>query len=157
MTAEAFTAIAKTRTASLTTSLQRYGGLLVDGTADTAFGNLTTSSTVKDVIDILDALIARKLVNVPGSTNGVTSAVATEATGIGVIRDLTTSTAFTASQSALAVVIAGSATGTAATDGSGVITAITFTSDGNDYELGQTVSVTHSGGGVAGFIVDGLV
>tara|TARA_R100001463_G_scaffold72715_1_gene126598 strand:+ start:375 stop:851 length:477 start_codon:yes stop_codon:yes gene_type:complete len=155
MTALSTTAIAKTRTASLTTSLQRYGSVVVDSTADTALANLTTSSTVKDVLAIVDALVARKLVTAPGETGVASSSLATEATGIGSIRDLTTTTAFSTGESALAVVIGGSATGTVATSAAGIVTAVAFTDDGNGYELGQVVPVTDSvSGGVAAFIVE---
>jgi hypothetical protein len=49
----------KTRTAFPKTG---YASILVDGTADTALAAITTSSTVGDVLDILNALVARKLV-----------------------------------------------------------------------------------------------
>lgn len=153
MTAETKTALAHTRTATLTTSPYRYGSIALDATADTAFANLTTSSTIKDVMALVDALVARTLVTTATTIGGATIGKSTEATGVGSIRDLVTNTAFTASQSALAVVIGGSATGTAATDGDGKITALTFTDDGNDYSLGQVVPVTHSGGGAGAFIV----
>ena len=155
MTALSTTAIAKTRNASATVSLQRYGSVVVDSTADTALAALDTSSTVKDVLDILDALVARKLVTAPGETGVASSALATEATGIGSIRDLTTSTAFSTDETALAVVIGGSATGTVATDADGNVTAVAFTDDGNDYRQGQVVPVTDAvSGGVAAFIVE---
>ncbi len=50
-----------------------YGSIAIDGTADTALAAITTSSTVKDVLVILDACIARNRVTSANSTGGASS------------------------------------------------------------------------------------
>jgi hypothetical protein len=50
-----------------------YGGLAIDSTADTALAAITTSSTVQDVLEILDACVARALVTTVNTTGKATS------------------------------------------------------------------------------------
>jgi hypothetical protein len=72
---------------------------------------------------------------------------------------LTTTTAFTASQTGLAVTLSGgsgsSATATVNTDGAGDITAVDITGKGTSYVIGDIVTVTEVGGtpGVGSFRV----
>lgn len=69
MTAYAITQ--KTRTAIPKTG---YASIAIDGTADTALAAITTSSTVGDVLDVLNACIARALVT-DANTIGLASSV----------------------------------------------------------------------------------
>ena len=75
--------------------------------------------------------------------------------GIASVDTLATTTAFTASQSELAVTLSGDATATVDTDGSGDITAVNITSAGTGYTVGDIVTVTEVGGtpGVGSFRV----
>ena len=50
-----------------------YGTIAIDSTADTALAAITTSSTVKDVLAIIDACVARNRVTTSNSTGGASS------------------------------------------------------------------------------------
>ena len=50
-----------------------YGTIKIDATADTALAAITTASTVKDVLAIIDACVARNRVTVASSTGGASS------------------------------------------------------------------------------------
>ena len=71
MTAETFTANAQSRVGSL--GADRYATLPIDSTADTALANITTSSSVRDVLVILDANIERYHTVGTNSNGGATS------------------------------------------------------------------------------------
>ena len=60
-----------------------FGSYAIDGTADTALSNITTSSTVSDVLVILDANISRAQTRVGFGTTGGTTGKATSSTGLG--------------------------------------------------------------------------
>ena len=70
-----------------------------------------------------------------------------------------TTTAFTASQTAAAVTISGGsgtgATGTVDTDSSGDVTALNITAGGSNYQDGDVITITETGGtpGVATAVV----
>jgi len=63
---------------------------------------------------------------------------------------LNTTTPFTATQTGAAATISGgtgsSATGTVDTDGSGDVTALSITSGGSGYTIGDTITITEVGG-----------
>ena len=50
-----------------------YASIAIDSTADTALAAITTSNTVKDVLIILDACVARNRVTGASSTGGASS------------------------------------------------------------------------------------
>ena len=50
-----------------------YASIAIDSTADTALAAITTSSTVKDVLAIIDACVARNRVTTANSTGGASS------------------------------------------------------------------------------------
>jgi large repetitive protein len=77
MTAQTFTAIAKRRAATYCSS--GYGHVRIDATADTALAAITTSSTVADVLEIVDACIARSYVVTANSVGDATSVKASNA------------------------------------------------------------------------------
>ncbi|ABP87965.1 structural protein [Synechococcus phage Syn5] len=113
----------------------------------------TTATTVNAILDIVEACEARNRVVTDTAIGGATQNLTAQASGVGSFSDLTTSVAsFTASQTGLSVTIAGAATGTADTDADGNITALTITSAGSGYRLGDVVSVSE-GAGRAAFIV----
>ena len=72
MTAEVFTASTTTRRVG-TLGAYRYATLPIDGTADTALANITTSSTVRDVLVILDGAIERYHAVTSNSIGGATN------------------------------------------------------------------------------------
>lgn len=63
--------ISNTRSAFALASL--YGEIKIDATADTALAGITTSSTIRDVLDILSACAARNRVTDVDSTGYATS------------------------------------------------------------------------------------
>ena len=71
MTAETFTANAQRRVGTL--GAYRYATMPIDSTADTALANITTSSSVRDVLVILDANIERYHTVGTNSNGGATS------------------------------------------------------------------------------------
>ena len=71
MTAETFTANAQRRVGTL--GAYRYATMAIDSTADTALANITTSSSVRDVLVILDANIERYHTVGTNSNGGATS------------------------------------------------------------------------------------
>jgi len=71
MTAETFTANAQGRVGTL--GAYRYATMPIDSTADTALANITTSSSVRDVLVILDANIERYHTVGTNSNGGATS------------------------------------------------------------------------------------
>ena len=71
MTAETFTANAQRRVGTL--GAYRYATIAIDSTADTALANITTSSSVRDVLVILDANIERYHTVGTNSNGGATS------------------------------------------------------------------------------------
>ena len=75
MTAEVFTAQLNRRAGTIHT--YGYGHIAIDATADTALANITTSSTVRDVLEILDACIERDrqttATSIGGATQNLTS------------------------------------------------------------------------------------
>ena len=71
MTAEVLTAQTHRRAATLAS--YGYSAYAIDGTADTALANITTSSTVLDVLKILDANIERAKAVGNKSIGGATS------------------------------------------------------------------------------------
>lgn len=73
MTAESITAQANRRVGTL--AAYRYAAVPIDSTADTALAAITTSSTVRDVLVILDACIARDRVT---TTSGIGRATLAE-------------------------------------------------------------------------------
>lgn len=70
MTAQVFTADVKDRKAFVRCA---YGNLKIDATADTALAAITASSTIQDVLEILDACVARALVTTVNRTGKATS------------------------------------------------------------------------------------
>lgn len=70
MTAQVFTAGSNTRAGTI--PAYTYGSISIDATADTALANITTSSTVKDVLVILDACIARDRTTTATTMGGAT-------------------------------------------------------------------------------------
>ena len=72
MTAEVFTSSTTTRRVA-TLGAYRYAGIAIDGTADTALANITTSSTIKDVLVILDACAERYFAVGTNTIAGATS------------------------------------------------------------------------------------
>lgn len=70
MTAQVFTAQAHNRAGTI--PAYTYGSIAIDATADTALANITTSSTVKDVLVILDACIARDRTTTATTMGGAT-------------------------------------------------------------------------------------
>jgi len=70
MTAQVFTAVANRRAGTIHT--YGYGHIKIDGTADTALANITTSSTITDVLEILDGCIERDRVTTATSIGGAT-------------------------------------------------------------------------------------
>tara|TARA_R100001082_G_scaffold95582_2_gene62842 strand:- start:13 stop:534 length:522 start_codon:yes stop_codon:yes gene_type:complete len=70
MTAQVFTAVANRRAGTIHT--YGYGHIAIDGTADTALANITTSSTISDVLEILDACIERDRTTTATSIGGAT-------------------------------------------------------------------------------------
>ena len=72
MTAETFTANAQRRVGTL--GAYRYATMPIDSTADTALANITTSSSVRDVLVILDANIERYH-TVGTNSNGVATSI----------------------------------------------------------------------------------
>ena len=70
MTAEVFTAQAQRRAGTIDS--YGYGHIAIDATADTALANITTSSTIRDVFEILDACIERDRVTTATSIGGAT-------------------------------------------------------------------------------------
>ena len=79
---------------------------------------------------------------------------------LGDFSPVVTTTAFTASQTGLAVTLSGGsgtgATATVSTDGSGDIIGIAITGSGSNYVVGDTITVTEVGGtpGVGTFTVN---
>lgn len=151
----AYSVTLKTRTALPKTG---YAWVPIDSTADTALAAITTSSTVADVLTVLNACIARKLVTDANTIGLATNAPANIDDGIGSIRDLVTSAAFTASQTGAAVTLSQGhgtgATATVNTDGDGNVTAVTITDPGAGYRLGDVIYVDEDAAtGVAAFIV----
>ena len=71
MTAETFTANAQRRVGTL--GAYRYATIAIDSTADTALANITTSSSVRDVLVILDANVERYHAVGTNSNGGATS------------------------------------------------------------------------------------
>ena len=71
MTAETVTANAHRRVGTL--GAYRYATMPIDSTADTALANITTSSSVRDVLVILDANIERYHTVGTNSNGGATS------------------------------------------------------------------------------------
>ena len=71
MTAETFTANAQRRVGTL--GAYRYATIAIDATADTALANITTSSSVRDVLVILDANVERYHAVGTNSNGGATS------------------------------------------------------------------------------------
>ena len=71
MTAETFTANSQRRVGTL--GAYRYATMAIDSTADTALANITTSSSVRDVLVILDANIQRYHAVGTNSIGGATS------------------------------------------------------------------------------------
>ena len=71
MTAETFTANSQRRVGTL--GAYRYATMAIDSTADTALANITTSSSVRDVLVILDANIQRYHAVGTNSNGGATS------------------------------------------------------------------------------------
>lgn len=72
----AYSVVVKDRKAFLRSP---YGGIAIDATADTALAAITTSSTIQDVLEVLDALVARELVTTVDTTGKATSVQATTA------------------------------------------------------------------------------
>ena len=72
MTAEVFTANHGQRRAALI-SAYPYGSVAIDAAADTALTDITTANTVRDVLEVLDALIARSREVTVDSVGGATS------------------------------------------------------------------------------------
>jgi len=68
MTAQSFTAGSNRRAGTI--PAYTYGDVAIDSTADTALAAITTSSTVRNVLEILDACIARARA-VGGNTVGL--------------------------------------------------------------------------------------
>jgi hypothetical protein len=71
MTAEVRTAIQKRRSALI--AAYSYGSVAIDAAADTALTDITTANTVRDVLEVLDALIARSREVTDDSVGGATS------------------------------------------------------------------------------------
>ena len=129
-----------------------YSWVPIDSTADTALAAITTSSTVKDVLVILNACIARKLQTDRDSQN-LASSVLTKST-IATVSNLVTVTAGTASQSAAsATVRVGDATITVDTDENGDLDAVNITGGGTNYKVGDVIMVDFVGSGVGYFTV----
>jgi hypothetical protein len=57
MTAQSITALSNRRAGTI--SAYTYGDVAIDSTADTALAAITTSSSVRDVLKVIDACIAR--------------------------------------------------------------------------------------------------
>lgn len=74
MTAQVFTADVKDRGAFYNS--EGYGNIKVDGTADTALAGVTTTDSVRTVLDILSANVGRNRVTT-GSTTGLATSVLT--------------------------------------------------------------------------------
>ena len=60
-----------------------FGSYVIDATADTELSSITTSSTVSDVLIILDANISRAQTRVGFGTTGGRTGNATSSTGLG--------------------------------------------------------------------------
>ena len=71
MTAETFTAVSNRRAGTIQS--YGYGNIAVDSTADSALAAISTSSTIKDVLVILDALIERDRATTANSIGGASS------------------------------------------------------------------------------------
>ena len=70
MTAEVFTAQTNRRAGTIHS--YGYGHIAIDSTADTALANITTSSSVRDVLEVLDACIERDRATTATSIGGAT-------------------------------------------------------------------------------------
>jgi len=77
MTAQVFTAIAQRRAGTIHS--YGYGYIAIDSTADTALANITTSSKISDVLEILDACIERDRATTATSIGGATQSLSTNA------------------------------------------------------------------------------
>ena len=77
MTAEVFTAQSNRRAGTIHS--YGYGHIAIDSTADTALANITTSSSVKDVLEVLDACIERDRATTSTSIGGATQNLTTNA------------------------------------------------------------------------------
>lgn len=73
MTAEAITA--QTHNRAGTIHSYGYGTIAIDGTADTALADITTSSTIKDVLVILNGVIERDRATTATSIGGATQSL----------------------------------------------------------------------------------
>lgn len=72
MTAQVFTAQTGRRAGTICS--YTYGAVAIDATADAALAAITTASTVRDVLEILDACIARSKAVTATSIGGAASA-----------------------------------------------------------------------------------
>lgn len=150
MTALVRTALAKAPSI-FSTEKKLCGSTKLDSTADTALAALTTSSTIADVLDILSALVERRRA-VDRDTVGLSSSKLS-ASGISTVGELVTSVAFQTSQTGLAATLApGNATITVNTNGSGTVTAVTVTSAGTNYEVGDKVLISAGAGRATGTV-----
>ena len=74
MTAQTFTAQSHNRAGTI--HAYTYGAITIDSTADTALANITTSSTVKDVLVILNGVIERDRTTTATTMGGATQNLA---------------------------------------------------------------------------------
>lgn len=117
----------------------------IDATADTALADLTTSSTIRNALDILGDVVERARA-VDKDTIGSASHVLT-ASGIGTLGDFQTQSNFANNLSAGAATITpGPATVTINTNGTGQLTGVNITGAGVNYEVGEKVQITAGAG-----------
>lgn len=124
-----------------------YSDIQIDSTADTALAGITTSSKISDVIAILNALVARKLVTTR-TTTGKARANRTKG-AIASLSGIVTITNGTASQtSASCTGRQTDATFTCNTNGSGALSAVNVTGGGTNHNVGNRIMFDFVGSGV---------
>ncbi len=146
MTAEVFTAVANRRAGTIHT--YGYGHISIDSTADTALANITTSSTITDVLEILDACIERDRTTTATSIGGATQNLTSNAPTDIALSAAAVSTGANGSSTPVTVgTLSATATDSASNLTYTLVSGTGSTNNGNYAISGTTLQFTHSSAG----------
>ena len=146
MTAQVFTAVANRRAGTIHT--YGYGHIPIDATADTALANITTSSKVSDVLEILDACIERDRTTTATTMGGATQNLTSNGPSDIALSAAAVSTGANGSSTPVTVgTLSATATDSPSNLTFALVSGTGSTNNGNYAISGTTLQFTHSSAG----------